>query len=104
MARGIRYAVDNGAKVLNLSLGRTGPASPVLQDALSYAVSRGAFVAIAAGNDFLDGNPTQRPADLGPLIDGMVTVGAIGRNRAARVLLEHGQLRGGRRAWRRRQR
>jgi serine protease len=81
VARGIRYAADNGAKVLNLSLGRIGPASPVLQDALSYAVSRGAFVAIAAGNDFLNGNPAQRPADIGPLIEGVLTVGATGRNR-----------------------
>jgi serine protease len=81
VARGIRYAVDSGAKVLNLSLGRQGPASPVLQDALTYAVSRGAFVAIAAGNDFLNGNPAQRPADLGPLIDGVMTVGATARSR-----------------------
>jgi serine protease len=81
VAQGIRYAVDNDAKILNMSLGRTGPPSPVIQDALRYAVSRGAFVAIAAGNDFLDGNPIQRPADLGPQFEGVVTVGAVGRNR-----------------------
>jgi serine protease len=79
VAQGIRYAVDNGAKVLNLSIGRTGPASPVMRDALIYAVSRGAFVAVAAGNDFLAGNPLQRPADVGPEIEGVVTVGAIAR-------------------------
>ena len=85
VAQGIRYAVDNGAKVLNLSIGRTGPPSPVLQSALTYAVSRGAFAAIAAGNDFLDGNPIERPADLGPLIDGVMTVGAVGRSRQRAV-------------------
>jgi serine protease len=81
VAQGVRYAVDNGAKVLNMSIGRLGPPSPVLQSALTYAVSRGAFVAVAAGNEFMSGNPVERPADLGPQIEGVMTVGAIGRNR-----------------------
>src|SRR5688572_20735955 len=54
VARGVRYAVDNGAKVLNMSIGRTGPPAPVVQEAIAYAVSRGAFVAVAGGNDFLE--------------------------------------------------
>jgi serine protease len=82
VARGIRYAVDNGANVLNMSIGRTGPAAPVIRDALLYATSRGAFVAIAAGNDFLNGNPIERPADSAPEIEGVVAVGAVGRDRA----------------------
>jgi serine protease len=81
VAQGIRYAVDRGAKILNLSLGRLGPPSPVIQDAASYAVSRGAFLAVAAGNEFLSGNPIERPADLGPMFEGVVTVGAVARNR-----------------------
>jgi serine protease len=81
VARGVRYAVDNGAKVLNMSIGRTGPPGPVLQEALQYAVSSGAFIAVAAGNDFLNGNPATRPADVAPTIAGMVAVGAIGRDR-----------------------
>ena len=81
VARGIRYAADNGAKVLNLSLGRTGAPAPVIRDALVYAVSRGAFVAVAAGNDFLRGNPVERPADIGPDVEGVVSVGSVGRNR-----------------------
>jgi serine protease len=82
VAQGIRYAVDNGAKVLNMSIGRNGNAAPVLRDALQYATSRGAFVAIAAGNEFLDGNPVSRPADSAPEIEGVVSVGAIDRNSA----------------------
>jgi serine protease len=81
VARGVRYAVDNGAKVLNMSIGRTGPPAPVIQEAIQYAVSQGAFVVVAAGNEFLDGNPTPRPADIAPLVDGMVAVGAVGRDR-----------------------
>ncbi len=58
VARGIRYAADNGAKVINMSIGRDGPPAPAVQDAVIYAVSRGAFVAVAASNEFLEGNPT----------------------------------------------
>ena len=81
VARGVRYAVDNGAKVLNMSIGRTGPPAPVVQEAISYAVSRGAFVVVAAGNDFEVGNPVQRLAEFAPQIEGMVSVAAVGRDR-----------------------
>jgi serine protease len=84
VARGIRYAVDNGAKVLNMSIGRTGPPSPVLEDAITYAVGRGAFLAIAAGNGFEDGNLVEIVADIASRVPGAVSVGATDRqhNRA----------------------
>ena len=81
VARGIRYAVDNGAKILNMSIGREGPPAPVVRDALAYAVSKGAFVSIAGGNDFADGNPLPRYAELATQFDGVVSVGAVGRDR-----------------------
>ena len=81
VARGVRYAVDNGAHVLNMSIGRTGPPAPVVQDAIEYAVSRGAFVAVAGGNEFLERNQPDRLAEFAPQIDGMVAVGAVGRDR-----------------------
>jgi serine protease len=81
VARGVRYAVDNGAKVLNMSIGRTGPPAPAVQAAIAYAVSRGAFVTVAGGNEFDEGNPVERLAEFAPQIDGMVAVGAIGRDR-----------------------
>ena len=89
VARGVRYAVDNGAKVLNMSIGRTGPPAPVVQEAINYAVSRGAFVVVAAGNEFEEGNPVERLAEFAPQIDGH---GGRWRDRprpAARVLLDH---------------
>jgi serine protease len=81
VARGIRYAADNGAQVINLSIGRFGGPAPVVRDAISYAVSRGVFVASAAGNDFETGNKVERLAEFAPSIDGMVAIGAVGRDR-----------------------
>lgn len=75
----IRYAADNGAKVINLSLGGTNQ-SPAYVDALNYAVSRGVFIAIAAGNEFEDGNPTTYPASYASAIQGAMSVGAVGRS------------------------
>jgi serine protease len=73
--------VDNGAKVLNMSIGRTGPPGPLLQEALIYAVAHGAFVSIAAGNDFEGSNPTVYPAAYANSIKGVVAVGSVGRDR-----------------------
>src|SRR6478736_415886 len=80
VARGIRYAADNGAKVINLSIGREdgGPA-PVVTDAIRYAVDKGVFIAVAAGNARVDGNAPNRLAQPAPTIDGMVAVGAVGK-------------------------
>ena len=81
VARGVRYAADNGAKVVNLSIGRTGEPAPVVEDAIKYAVSKGAFVAIAAGNDFKDGNPTEVIAEIATRVQGAVSVAAVDRNK-----------------------
>lgn len=53
VAAGIVWATDQGARVLNLSLGGPVP-STALRDAIAYATSRGALVACAAGNDGTD--------------------------------------------------
>lgn len=79
VSAGIRYAADNGAKVINLSLGGTGP-SPLEREAIQYAVDRGAFVAIAAGNEGADGNPVTYPAAYAGDIDGAMAVGAVNRD------------------------
>jgi serine protease len=81
VARGIRYAADRGAKVLNMSIGRTGPPSFIIEDAIRYAVGRGAFVAVAAGNEYLDGNPVSVLAEICSRVNGAVSVAAIDRNK-----------------------
>lgn len=57
VAAGVRYAADNGAKVLSLSLGGSSP-STVLENALSYACSKGAFISVAAGNESANNDST----------------------------------------------
>jgi serine protease len=80
VARGIRYAADNGANVINLSIGREeGGAAPVVTDAIRYAVGRGVFVVLASGNTRAEGNLPNRLAQAAREIDGMVAVAAVGR-------------------------
>jgi serine protease len=51
-----------------------------LRDAIAYAVSRGAFVAIAAGNSGDEGNPIEYPAAYAAEINGAMAVGAVNRS------------------------
>lgn len=50
VANGITWAADNGADVINLSLGAT-TGSPTLESAINYAWNHGVFLACAAGNN-----------------------------------------------------
>ncbi|RZU52030.1 subtilisin family serine protease [Krasilnikovia cinnamomea] len=50
IAKGIRWAADHGADVINLSLSGTAD-SQLLRDAVTYAMGKGALVVAAAGND-----------------------------------------------------
>ncbi len=49
VSNGIIWAADNGAKVINLSLGGSSPSS-TLESAVNYAWSKGSVVVAAAGN------------------------------------------------------
>jgi thermitase len=49
IASGIVWAVDNGAEVINMSLGGSSPSSTV-ENAINYAWSKGVVVVAAAGN------------------------------------------------------
>lgn len=50
MATGIRYAVDHGADIINMSFVGEGY-SQYLADAINYALSKNVLVVVAAGND-----------------------------------------------------
>jgi subtilisin family serine protease len=52
VANSILYAVDNGAKILNMSFGKSYAwDKKVVDDAVKYAVSKGVLLVHAAGND-----------------------------------------------------
>jgi hypothetical protein len=64
VAAGIRYAADNGANVINLSLGNEFYPSQEENDAIEYANNKGSVVVIAAGNSgFSQPNYPARSAD-----------------------------------------
>ncbi|NEO29212.1 MAG: S8 family serine peptidase [Symploca sp. SIO3C6] len=75
LAEGIRYAVDNGAKVINMSLGWSD--SVELGEALAYAAANNVITISAAGNGggFELENPASYADDYG------ISVGAVDRNK-----------------------
>jgi len=79
IAEAIHFAADNAADVINLSLGGEEP-SPMILEALQYAIGRGLFVSIAAGTEYREGNPVTYPAKYAEQLDGVVGVGAVGRS------------------------
>ena len=60
VANGINFAANNGAKVINLSLG--GPGSTTLQNAVNNAWNLGSFLACAAGNSNTSSTANAYPA------------------------------------------
>jgi len=71
IASGIRWAADNGADIINLSLGGESP-SFILEDAVNYAHSAGCLLVAAAGNE---SGPVVYPAAYD---DYVMAVGAVG--------------------------
>lgn len=61
IADGIYFAADNGASVINLSLGGTSP-SITLENALAYAYNNGVTIVCSAGNGHEAGNNPNYPA------------------------------------------
>lgn len=52
VANGIRYAVDNGAQIINMSFGKAFTSNKkVVDDAIKYAAEKGVLLIHAAGND-----------------------------------------------------
>ena len=84
VANSIRYAVDNGAKILNMSFGKpVSPGKTHVWDAFKYAESKGVLLVKAAGNENQDieknvAYPTNyyKAADEAPFVSNMIVVGA----------------------------
>lgn len=84
VANAIRYAVDNGAKILNMSFGKAiSPGKKHVWEALKYAEEKGVLLVKAAGNDnenieIHEYFPTnfKSQKDEKPFISNMIVVGA----------------------------
>ncbi|MCK5440928.1 MAG: S8 family serine peptidase, partial [Maribacter sp.] len=85
IALGIRYAVDNGAKIINGSFGKSySPNAGWVYEAIKYAAAKDVLIVHAAGNDGADLDDPSNPnfpndqVNNGPEIaDNVITVGAL---------------------------
>lgn len=86
VALGIRYAVDNGAKVINTSFGKGySPKVQWVYDAIKYAEEKDVLIVNAAGNDAKDIDikvtyPNDTPDMVNEISDNFITIGAISSN------------------------
>lgn len=86
VALAIRYAADNGAKVINASFGKGfSPNSEWVYEALAYAASKDVLVVQAAGNDGADLDDAANPnfpndhklQNSPEFVNNVITVGAL---------------------------
>jgi len=84
IALGIRYAVDNGAKVINTSFGKYFSPNPEwVIDAIRYAAENDVLIVNAAGNEGIDLDKNrvypndQDPENTNEVADNFLTVGAL---------------------------
>jgi hypothetical protein len=93
VAAGIRYAADNGANVINLSLGNEFYPSQDENDAIEYANNKGSVVVMAAGNaGFSQPDHPARNADRWGIAVGSIDINgrmADASNRAGSTPLDY---------------
>ena len=83
IALGIRYAVDNGAKIINGSFGKSfSPHKQWVYDAIKYAESKDVLIVHAAGNDAKDidvanNYPNDSDDKKTEFADNLITIGAL---------------------------
>jgi len=83
VALAIRYAADNGAKVVNMSFGKDfSPGKPWVDEAIKYAASKDVLLVHAAGNDSknidVEDNYPSAMLNDNTIAANMLTVGASG--------------------------
>lgn len=82
VANAIRYAADNGAKIINMSFGKDySPDKEIVWDAMRYADKKGVLMIKAAGNDNLNIDndihyPTNYDEKGNAVAKSLITVGA----------------------------
>lgn len=94
IALGIRYAVDNGAKVINGSFGKAfSPHKQWVYDAIKYAESKDVLIVHAAGNDAEDidkenNYPNDSDDKKTEFADNMITIGALNYEYGTKVVAD----------------
>lgn len=100
IALAVRYAVDNGAKVINMSFGKGySPHQKEVYEAFKYADSKGVLLVHAAGNDNADVDvnpnyPTSLYSFQTKPLDLFLTIGAstrVGKEKLAASFSNYGQ-------------
>lgn len=92
IALAIRYAVDNGARIINMSFGKGySPEKRWVDDAVRYAMSKGVLLVHAAGNDHENVDSTENYpnpvfADTKGRATNFITVGASGDPKAGGLI------------------
>jgi subtilisin family serine protease len=77
IALAIRYAVDNGAKIINMSFGKAySPEAELVFDAIKYAAKNDVLLVHASGNDALDNDDVLNYPD-----------GTLGKSKSAKNFL-----------------
>lgn len=74
-ANAIRYAADNGADVINMSLGGNNGVTRDYENAIRYAIAKGVVVLAAAGNESMQIGSSYSAAGLSPGIPGLISIG-----------------------------
>ena len=94
IALAIRYAVDNGAKVINGSFGKSfSPHKQWVYDAIKYAAKKDVLIVHAAGNDGYDidkkeniNYPNDSEDNIKEFADNVITIGAIDKDYGENVV------------------
>lgn len=89
IAQGIVWAADNGARVINISLGLADP-DPALRAAVEYALSRDSVVVASAGNTGHQANEPMYPASF----PGVISVTGTDENNNSWKFSQHGKRSG----------
>jgi len=93
VALAIRYAVDNGAKVINTSFGKAfSPNKQWVYDAIKYAASKDVLIVNAAGNDSknIDVKLTFPDDNVNGVeyVDNMITIGALNYDYSEKLIAD----------------
>lgn len=93
VALAIRYAVDNGARVINTSFGKAfSPNKQWVYDAIKYAASKDVLIVNAAGNDSknIDVKLTFPDDNVNGVeyVDNMITIGALNYDYSEKLIAD----------------